>query len=125
MIINSVEVTITCNLYHPLFMMSRNMKTVYFWVDAVSIHQDDNDEKGSQISLMEAFWSLCMPSSAHEGVQHCSSESDAVIHRTVESDSGSLAACLSHRAPLVTRPRSRSNGPGDSEAVTSKMAGQR
>ncbi|KAH7024855.1 heterokaryon incompatibility protein-domain-containing protein [Microdochium trichocladiopsis] len=56
MTVNGVEVTITRNLHHALSMMSSDMKTVYFWVDAVCIHQADDDEKSSQLSIMSRIY---------------------------------------------------------------------
>jgi hypothetical protein len=64
-VINGKEKTITKNLYTALLYLRRNIvlssergSQTRFWIDAVCINQDDNDEKASQVALMGKIYSM-------------------------------------------------------------------
>jgi hypothetical protein len=55
---NGYEISVTQNLYDLLLRISQDaqLNLQWFWVDFLCINQDDDIEKGSQVSLMASIY---------------------------------------------------------------------
>jgi hypothetical protein len=55
-LLDGISVPVTKNLHSALLKLRRNSKVINYWVDAICINQQDNEEKSWQVQMMKDIY---------------------------------------------------------------------